>query len=197
MTKFSDIYDKVFFEWHRPLRDEYKKISLFIKETTQYDSIIDIGCGCGYFFDGFLYSLKFAIEGSYHCLSVINETNKHLAQPINVSILDVSKPFQLFNSADLVICTEVGEHLPEDAADTLINNIFNHARKDVFFSAATPGQGGHHHLNEQPHSYWIEKFKERGFVVDEERTKKIREFAATTKLSWIRDNAILFTRIKC
>jgi hypothetical protein len=29
---------------------------------------------------------------------------------------------------------------------------------------ATPGQGGYHHVNEQPSGYWIEKMREAGFT---------------------------------
>jgi hypothetical protein len=31
------------------------------------------------------------------------------------------------------------------------------------FSAATPGQGGTHHVNEQPLSYWTEHFAQCGY----------------------------------
>ena len=34
----------------------------------------------------------------------------------------------------------------------------------ILFSAAIPGQGGDHHVNEQWPSYWIARFRERGFV---------------------------------
>ena len=34
----------------------------------------------------------------------------------------------------------------------------------ILFSAAIPGQGGTHHVNEQWPSYWIEKFAVRGYV---------------------------------
>ena len=189
MTKLTEIYDKKFFEWHRPLREDYRKITQYLNHHLEgrHLSILDIGCGNAYFLEAFpSFTLKFGIEGSHHCLP---EVDKHIKSRIR--ILDVSVPFFVDNVFDLVICTEVAEHLPVEAADTLINNIFNHAGRDVFFSAATPGQGGHHHLNEQPHEYWIEKFKDRGFAVDEDRTKRVREFAATTQLSWIRDNAII------
>jgi hypothetical protein len=60
------------------------------------------------------------------------------------------------------MCVEVGEHLPEDKADVLVDTAVRHARKAVIWSAATPGQGGHEHINEQPHEYWVEKFAQRG-----------------------------------
>lgn len=201
MTKLSTVYDKAFFEWHRPLKDDYIKIAKELasyRPAKGYYYALDIGCGNGYYLEGLPASCynettrayKAGVDGSPHCLKEMQEQLRY-----SFRLLDVSKHFLLGDRFDLVICSEVGEHLPEECADTLADNIYNHAQTDVFFSAATPGQGGHDHLNEQPHSYWVEKFKERGFVVDEERTKKIREFAATTQLSWIRDNAIIFTRL--
>jgi len=34
----------------------------------------------------------------------------------------------------------------------------------ILFSAAIPNQGGDRHVNEQWPSYWVKKFKERGYV---------------------------------
>ena len=196
MTKLTDTYNKAFFEWHRPLKEDYLRIGRYLMTTwddQSYRSILDIGCGNGYFLEAFpSHTDRIGIEASPHCLP---EAHRDIRR--RILLLDASIQFILGCQYELVICTEVGEHLPEVASDTLVNNITNHAHYMVFFSAATPGQGGHDHLNEQPHEYWIEKFSERGFTVDEKRTKEIREFAATTALSWIRDNAIMFTRVLC
>ena len=51
---------------------------------------------------------------------------------------------------DLVICTEVAEHLLAEHADTLIENIDRAAAEWVFFTAAALGQRGFGHVNEQP-----------------------------------------------
>ena len=37
------------------------------------------------------------------------------------------------------------------------------AAPTVLFSAALPGQGGTHHINEQWHGYWHRLFSQRGF----------------------------------
>ena len=37
----------------------------------------------------------------------------------------------------------------------------------IVFTAATPGQGGDDHINEQLHSYWVAKFQAAGFAYDE------------------------------
>jgi SAM-dependent methyltransferase len=64
---------------------------------------------------------------------------------------------------DLVVSTEVAEHVPAEFAGRLVDTITGLADTAVF-TAAVPGQGGGtDHVNEQPHAYWIGKFSERGF----------------------------------
>ena len=65
-------------------------------------------------------------------------------------------------SYDLCVCLEVAEHLDESSADNLVHQLTNLADR-VLFSAAIPGQGGLHHVNEQPPSYWKQKFIKHGF----------------------------------
>src|SRR5262249_58853947 len=59
-------------------------------------------------------------------------------------------------------CLEVGEHLDERAAPTLVASLVAHASA-VVFSAAIPKQGGAGHVNERWPSYWAELFAARGY----------------------------------
>jgi hypothetical protein len=47
----------------------------------------------------------------------------------------------------------------------------------VFMTFAIPGQGGHHHVNEQEQAYWISRFGKYGFRYDEELTTCARIIA--------------------
>jgi hypothetical protein len=60
----------------------------------------------------------------------------------------------------------------------------------VLFSAATPGQGGEHHVNERPYSYWRELFSDRGYVMFD----LIRPFVAAdgSVEPWYRYNAFIY-----
>jgi len=75
---------------------------------------------------------------------------------------DLSIPIQLDRTFDLAICLEVAEHLVAEHADTLVDSICTLAPA-VLFSAAVPGQGGVHHVNEQWPDYWLSKFEARGY----------------------------------
>jgi len=76
--------------------------------------------------------------------------------------LDVSASFSLGRQFDLVQSLEVAEHLDASCADTFIANLVAHGGL-ILFSAAIPGQGGEHHVNEQPWEYWRQKFAAHGF----------------------------------
>jgi SAM-dependent methyltransferase len=75
---------------------------------------------------------------------------------------DLTKPIDLDQTFDLAICLEVAEHLEAEYSEVLVTSIANLAPA-VLFSAAVPGQGGVHHVNEQWPDYWLSKFEARGF----------------------------------
>jgi SAM-dependent methyltransferase len=75
---------------------------------------------------------------------------------------DLSEPFDLGRTFDLVICLEVAEHLDPEAAETLVQSLVRHGKR-VVFSAAIPRQGGEGHVNEQAPGYWQSLFNARGF----------------------------------
>ena len=77
---------------------------------------------------------------------------------------DLSRPVRLGRTFDLVQSLEVAEHLPASAAEQFVDNLVAHSAV-VLFSAATLGQGGEHHVNERPYSYWRDLFSDRGYLM--------------------------------
>ncbi|MCX8170897.1 MAG: class I SAM-dependent methyltransferase, partial [Candidatus Bathyarchaeota archaeon] len=53
----------------------------------------------------------------------------------DIKIMDISLPVNL-GKYDLVISTEVAEHLPKGSAETFIANLTTHASNIIFFTAA-------------------------------------------------------------
>src|SRR4051812_24408135 len=76
---------------------------------------------------------------------------------------DLNEPLVLPEAFDLAVCVEVAEHLRAASAPILIETLTTAAHV-VLFSAATPGQGGHGHVNEQPRAYWHGLFARHGFM---------------------------------
>ena len=122
-------------------------------------SVIDFGCGTG----SWLAVAKMlgaqviqGIDGIYPdqqmaCIET-TEFKQH----------DLTLPIQLNTKYDLAICLEVLEHLPESAADNLIDILTRHS-DIILFSAAIPGQGGQFHINEKWPEYWQRKFANKGY----------------------------------
>jgi hypothetical protein len=102
---------------------------------------------------------------------------------------DLARPLTLNRQFDLVQSLEVAEHLPETAADQFVDSLVRHGRL-VLFSAATPGQGGENHINEQPWEYWREKFFKRDFELFDFFRPRLTSNRAV--YIWYRHNTFLF-----
>lgn len=128
-------------------------------EIYKPSSILDVGCGLGNWIE---VAKKISgaeikgVDGDYVDRRLLKIEENEFVE------CDLTKPFDLNRKFDLAICLEVAEHLPEASAEGFIKSITNHSDV-IMFSAALPGQGGQHHINEQWPSYWQEHFNNCGF----------------------------------
>jgi 2-polyprenyl-3-methyl-5-hydroxy-6-metoxy-1,4-benzoquinol methylase len=147
-------------------------------------SVVDVGCGSGHNL------LWFATKGietlgiDGHPDAVKLTQDKH----INAMLHDYAKSPLSISSFDLALCTEFAEHVHAEYEDNWLETLSS--CKYVLFSHALVGQGGYHHVNEQPTEYWIERFAKRGFVVDEEFTATHRD----TSYQWGKNTLTLFVK---
>jgi len=74
---------------------------------------------------------------------------------------------------DLCWSVEFVEHVYEEYMDNYVA-AFQQC-KVLFMTHAVPGQGGYHHVNEQPEEYWLDKISNYGFKFSREYTNKLRE----------------------
>lgn len=164
LKELHEVYNQDFYEEQKndSLRAAKVIVPLLLQHFEPVNSVVDIGCGVGTWLSVlFQHNVK-EIKGfdtndlppeSYFIDKKRIETN-----------CDFSfKKFQINWKADLALCLEVGEHLPELAADLLVRNLVNIAPV-IIFSAAFPGQTGVNHINEQPLWYWREKFNCCGYA---------------------------------
>ena len=123
-------------------------------------SVVDVGCGVGTWLTaaGDLGVREiFGIDGDYVDRSLLRIPGESF-RPV-----DLTKPFRLSRTFDLALSLEVGEHLPESSAEGFVESLTRLAPA-VLFSAAIPKQCGEQHVNEQWQTWWVERFRERGFV---------------------------------
>jgi ubiquinone/menaquinone biosynthesis C-methylase UbiE len=170
-------YDRSFFQMHVPWQEEYVNIAEALEQNMVFGSALDLGCGNGYIIAHLERHRGKTVKG-------IDGSSNVLRYSPRIEIADLTRPMEV-GRHDLVICTEVAEHIEERYADTLIDTICRSSREWVFFSAAKAGHGGHLHVNEQERPYWIDKFRRRGFVIDVERTSAIAdELSSKNKKTW-------------
>jgi hypothetical protein len=131
---------------------------------------IDVGCGPGAYVAA-LRAVGIAAEGYEYSRFARNLGQREF--DLILHPLDLTRSVVL-PTVDLAMSLEVAEHLTPEMGDVLVQRL-TEAAPLVVFSAAQPGQGGQGHINEQPPSYWIQRFAARGFVVDDDATARIAE----------------------
>jgi hypothetical protein len=102
---------------------------------------------------------------------------------------DLAQPIDLGRRFDLVQSLEVAEHLPGQAARGFVETLTRHGEL-VLFSAAPPGQGGEHHVNEQPYEYWRALFAAQGYALIDWLRPQLA--SAPQVQYWYRYNLFLF-----
>lgn len=180
-------YDSLFYRYQREGSLRSARVVLpVIVHSCKAKSLLDIGCGAGAWLS-VAASLGLndiaGVDGDYVDRSMLLVDEKHFTPG------DITKPFDLGRTFDIVQCLEVAEHVPNINSATLVSNIVRHGHL-ILFSAAVPGQGGEDHINEQPYEYWRDLFAAEGYrlfdfvrshIIDNEEVEP-----------WYRYNLMLF-----
>jgi SAM-dependent methyltransferase len=157
MVRRAHPYDERWFERRvRSTRASADVIAPFVSNIVSPESIVDLGCGTGSWLAAFAVDDCLGVDGGWirrHLLEIPAE---------NFVEHDLTRPFSIARTFDLALSIEVGEHLPAEAADVLVESLVGLAPV-VLFSAAIPFQGGTDHVNPQWPSYWAEKFRAHGY----------------------------------
>jgi SAM-dependent methyltransferase len=175
----NEIYD---LQYYADLVDPYMSrscdaIADSLVDTFSPSSVVDVGCGTGLL----LVALKnravpvcTGIDYSEAALAICRKRG------LDVLRLDLEHdmiPESL--KADIVVSTEVAEHLPESCAGRFVKALCDIANI-VVLTAAEPatfmGWKGTDHANEQPRQYWTGKFKSRGFKYDEHGSQQLSSY---------------------
>lgn len=138
-----------------------KKIIPFVADIIQPQSVIDIGCGVGYWLKVWKeeYNLTdlVGIDGPY-------VSPAQLKVPVEmIRFQDLKQPIKMDRRFDLAMSLEVAEHLPSSLSADFIKSLTD-LSDIILFSAAIVGQEGTFHINEQPPEYWAKIFATFGYV---------------------------------
>ena len=183
------LYNSSFFdEVTHGTRESAQVVVPLVYELVRPASVLDVGCATG------TWLAEWCNAGVPDVLGIDGDyvNRSELQIPLNdFAPVDLQLPFALGRRFDLVQTLEVAEHLDEERADAFVESLARHGDV-ILFSAAIPGQGGTHHVNEQWPSYWAEKFGKAGYTAydvirpgiwDDDRVQ-----------FWYRQNMLLFAR---
>lgn len=143
-------------------------------------TLVDIGCGTGALLEAICNRGVTAEGMEYSDAGRVMCDNRNL-KVRQFNILTDAIPQDILGR-DVAMSFEVAEHLPESGADRFIDLLCGLSNV-VVCSAATPGQGGNEHINEQPREYWIEKFSKRGYDFESELTEAWRVLWESKKVA--------------
>lgn len=93
---------------------------------------------------------------------------------------------------DLVHCQEVVEHIDPAFLDNLLVTLCNGST--LIMSHGEPGQTGHHHVNCQPASYWIDVIAKHGLVLLDDDTLRVRKLAEIDGAHHLARSGLVFGR---
>ena len=148
------------------------KLWAWIVNEYNVKSVLDIGCGEGHS-TKFFHMLGCDVLGIEGSQQAINNS----VTPDRIVKHDYCEgPFIPKQKYDLVWASEFVEHVEEKYINNILKT-FSFAKKLILMTFATPGQGGYHHVNEQPASYWIDLLSKMGYQYSKELTKRTRSLA--------------------
>ena len=161
-----------------------------ITERFQPKTVIDVGCGTGALLEAFR-GLGCEVRGLDYSEAALAYCRR---RKLSVRKFNLEKDSPDEPRYDLATSFEVAEHLAPWAAKRYVG-LLCALSPLVVMSAAPPGQGGKDHINEQPQSYWIKKFKCCNYLFDEKSSRELSlDWRTLGVTSWYRDNLMVFAR---
>lgn len=132
-------------------------------------SMIDVGCGPGGMTE-LAHKLGYDVLGVDGDETISHrwfDKSKFMIHDFTLGPAPIERKFDLCWSVEFV------EHVHAEYIPNFVEAM--KTSKVLFMTHATPGQGGYHHVNEQPEQYWIDEIEKYGFRFDRNYSNKLRE----------------------
>jgi len=154
----------------------------YVVDRFSCNSVLDLGSGRGYAANYFFRKgvKVVAVDGlQLNCDTALYPTIKH----------DLTTG-PVYCPVDLVHCQELVEHVEDQFSDNVVRSLAN--GKFIVMTHAVPNQDGHHHVNNQPPEYWIEKLAAYNCHPLWEDTYRIRNIAASERAVYLAETGLVF-----
>lgn len=149
-------------------------------------SVVDVGAGWGH-------NLAWFHQMGCECLAIEGDPE---ALEGFIPFLPVVKhdytqgPYVPDRRFDLCVATEFVEHVEAQYESNWIATV--KSAEYFLMCHAVPGQGGHHHVNEQTTGYWVERLEREGMVYLPNVTAMLRATCSRKPAPWGRNTLMLF-----
>lgn len=167
MSTNSALYDSDFYTQQGSASDISARAMVpFLAEALKPRSMVDIGCGMGFWPRAFAQAgvpVCHGVDGAWTHTGTVLTPGKDLFE------YDFGQAEMPFSPSlpqaryDLVTSFEFVEHIAPGRADALVD-LFCSLADIVALGGAIPHQSGVYHVNEQWADYWSEKFAARGYA---------------------------------
>jgi cyclopropane fatty-acyl-phospholipid synthase-like methyltransferase len=172
-------------------RSNYSRLCNELTTLLDFSTFLDIGCANGFMLCEMAAKGK-VVQGIEIAEAALDAIPSELLG--RVMLANASCVGQI-GSFDLVSCVEVAEHVMPEETHGLMDTIVNNASKWVYFTAASPFQPGHGHINCRQQFYWLNEFRKRGFDIDWDRTEAfIKSIEDLKPAIWLPLNSLILRR---
>ena len=161
------------------------RLAAWVKQELNPSSLLDIGCGPGHFVDSFrdcgIDAKGIDVDDRVH-------GKEHLTYQ---SLFDITN-----ESADVVVCMEVAEHIEQALEDEVVAKVVSTVGKTLIWTAAAIGQGGIGHINCKNKNAWAEKLTSAGLVRNVEKEQQlITDMKKGIHMGWFTNNLLYFEKV--
>lgn len=181
-------YSPNFFAHLAQGKASYKKILRPLIEALRPQSVVDFGAGAGTWLAA---AKDLGVERVLGIDGPWSQGRHRLVEENEFREVNLEDALPNVGRFDLAISLEVLEHITPAAGERAVQWLCDRADV-VLFSAAVPGQGGVHHINEAWQSAWARQFAAQGLLAfDIVRPAVWREPDIPW---WYRQNAVVYAR---
>ncbi|MBQ8867133.1 MAG: hypothetical protein IJ013_05365 [Bacteroidaceae bacterium] len=149
---------------------------LFLCRTLEIDSVLDLGCGPGYYVSDLQIEKIPAIgyDGNPHTSElsslIMPKDTRYPCEEADVTEeLNVSEPY------DLVLFLNVGEYIPPQHEERVLNNLAACTGRYLIMNWASYKKHDERIVNAIPEETLLKKMEQHGFVLDKLATKVMRD----------------------
>ena len=159
-------------------------LAKWIKENLNPSSVLDIGCGPGTFVN----SLRdVGVEATGIDVDDRVHGKKYLTYK---SLFDLTD-----ESADVVLCIEVAEHIEQSLEDQVVASVAKTVNKTLIWTAAAMGQGGIGHINCKNKQDWADKLTAAGLFRNTQKEQELIDYVKTGNyMGWFVNNLLYFEK---